>query len=369
MKRAILGAIGLAVGICAAGGSAVAADAYNDTGAWYVAPLGQYTLLYHKRVSQDNFGFQVGLGYNFAPQVAAEIALGSGSFRVKGSRESEKLTPVALDMLFKLTPATSMVRPYLLVGGGGMRDNIGHVPANNNEWMAEGGVGLLTGLGSQSGSTRLQLRTEAKYRYEFIRNVPDIPRNPGDVVFGVGFQLMFGAPTPPPPPVARALPPPPPAEPAPPPPPPPPVDGDDDGDGVANSIDRCPNTPKGDQVDAYGCTIKDEIRLPGVTFATNSAELTPESDMVLGYAVSTLQHHPDFVIEVDGHTDSVGTDKYNLMLSQRRAQSVLNYLKSHGVTNTMTAKGYGKADPIDDNRTAEGRLANRRVALKVVRGL
>jgi OOP family OmpA-OmpF porin len=48
---------------------------------------------------------------------------------------------------------------------------------------------------------------------------------------------------------------------------------------------------------------------------------------------------------------------------------VLLYLKAHGVSNTLTAKGYGKADPIDDNRTPEGRLANRRVALKVLSGL
>jgi outer membrane protein OmpA-like peptidoglycan-associated protein len=75
------------------------------------------------------------------------------------------------------------------------------------------------------------------------------------------------------------------------------------------------------------------------------------------------------VIEVDGHTDSIGTDKYNIALSQRRAESVLLYLKGHGVTNTLTAKGYGKADPIADNRTEEGRLANRRVALKVLSGL
>jgi OOP family OmpA-OmpF porin len=369
MKRVIFG--GVMVALCAAGASrhAVAADAYDDTGAWYLSLLGQYTLLDDKRVSKDDFGFQVGLGYDIAPQLAGEVALSSGAFHVKGSGASEKLSATSFDLLFKVLPATAMFRPYVLVGAGGMTDNIGRFSGDNNAWLAEGGVGLLTGLGSQSSSTRLQLRTEAKYRYEFIRNTPLIPNDPRDVIFGVGLQLMFGAPTPPPPPVAKALPPPPPEPPPPPPPPPPPVDGDDDGDGVPNSIDRCPNTPKGDKVDAYGCTIKDEIRLPGVTFATNSAELTPESDMVLGYAVTTLKHHPEFVIEVDGHTDSVGTDKYNLALSQRRAQSVLDYIKGHGVTNTLTAKGYGKADPIDDNRTAEGRLANRRVALKVVSGL
>ena len=109
--------------------------------------------------------------------------------------------------------------------------------------------------------------------------------------------------------------------------------------------------------------------MPGVTFATNSSDLTPESDTILTYAVQTLNAHPELVIEVDGHTDNTGSDKYNLALSQRRAQSVLLYLKAHGVTNTLTAKGYGKADPIDDNRSAEGRLANRRVALKVISGL
>jgi OOP family OmpA-OmpF porin len=199
-----------------------------------------------------------------------------------------------------------------------------------------------------------------------IQGAPFIPNNPGDVIVGLGVQFMFGAPTAPPPapkaaPVVIQ-------EPPPPPPPPPPEPLDSDGDGVPDSIDRCPNTPKGDKVDAYGCTIKDEIRLPGVTFAVNSAELTPESDEVLGYAVTTLKHHPEFVIEVDGHTDSTGSDKLNLSLSQRRAESVEAYLKSHGVTNTLTAKGYGKTRPIEDNKTAEGRLANRRVTLKILSG-
>jgi OmpA-OmpF porin, OOP family len=57
-----------------------------------------------------------------------------------------------------------------------------------------------------------------------------------------------------------------------------------------------------------------------------------------------------------------------LRLSQRRAESVMQYLKEHGLTNPMTAKGYGKADPIADNSTREGRLANRRVTLHVVGG-
>ena len=120
--------------------------------------------------------------------------------------------------------------------------------------------------------------------------------------------------------------------------------------------------------DSVGCTIKDEIKLPGVTFATNSADLVPESAATLNYAVDTLKKYPQMIIEVRGHTDNRGSDKLNLNLSQRRAESVMNYLKDHGVTNSLTAKGYGKENPIADNKTEEGRLANRRVTLRIVGG-
>ena len=63
-----------------------------------------------------------------------------------------------------------------------------------NTWTAEGGLGALTALGPQTGSFRLQLRTEAKYRREFIQNTAYNPNNPGDVIFGVGLQFEFGAP-------------------------------------------------------------------------------------------------------------------------------------------------------------------------------
>ena len=117
-----------------------------------------------------------------------------------------------------------------------------------------------------------------------------------------------------------------------------------------------------------GCPIKDEIKLQGVNFATGSADLIPTSDFVLSYAVQSLKKNPSLVIEVDGHTDSVGSASKNLALSQARAETVLHYLQQHGVTNTMTAKGYGKDRPIADNKTSEGRLQNRRVTLKIVGG-
>ena len=66
------------------------------------------------------------------------------------------------------------------------------------------------------------------------------------------------------------------------------------------------------------------------------------------------------------HTSSVGTDEYNMALSQRRAETVMNYLKEHGVTNRMTAKGYGPEDPLADNSTADGRQQNRRVQFVII---
>jgi OmpA-OmpF porin, OOP family len=88
----------------------------------------------------------------------------------------------------------------------------------------------------------------------------------------------------------------------------------------------------------------------------------------LNTTAASLKPYPDLAIEVRGYTDSRGSPAYNLKLSQRRAESVMEYLQSHGVANHMTAKGYGKEDPIADNKTQEGQLANRRVTLHIVGG-
>lgn len=361
MKRAICG--GLLAVACTAGASATAGNVYDDTGSFYISPMGQYDLLDKNRDARDDFGYQVGVGKNFSPNWAGEIDVNNGSFKVPHSGVSQKLMGYSLDVLYKFGP-DSMFRPYLLAGAGLIEDKIGG-NGTNTFYLAEAGAGFLTGIGSQAGATRVQLRTEAKYRVEFAGPNAFRPRDPGDLIFGVGLQFSFGNPTPPPPKPAAVLPP----EPLPPPPPPaPPEPLDSDGDGVPDSMDKCPNTPKGDKVDAFGCTIKDEIKLQGVNFATDSAELVPESHYVLDYGVATLKKYPQLVIEVHGHTDNTGSVKHNLLLSQRRAESVMKYLQDHGVTNTMTAKGYGKEHPIADNSTADGRLENRRVSLHIVSG-
>jgi OOP family OmpA-OmpF porin len=109
------------------------------------------------------------------------------------------------------------------------------------------------------------------------------------------------------------------------------------------------------------------VILRGVEFATNAATLTEGSRPVLDAVAEDLKIHPLVQVELQGHTDSRGADAYNLDLSQRRADSVRDYLVSRGVPGTrLTARGYGETDPIADNATAAGRAENRRVVMKVV---
>jgi len=74
------------------------------------------------------------------------------------------------------------------------------------------------------------------------------------------------------------------------------------------------------------------------------------------------------IAEVRGYADSTGSQAYNLQLTQHRAETVMHYMQSHGLSNRMSAKGFGKEDPIADNATREGRLANRRVELHITGG-
>lgn len=101
-----------------------------------------------------------------------------------------------------------------------------------------------------------------------------------------------------------------------------------------------------------------------MNFDNGSARLRPEFIAILDNAAATLKEWGEIKVEVAGHTDSACTDKYNLGLSQRRAEAVRDYLIRQGVAaDRLTAKGYGESMPVADNKTAEGRYRNRRVEL------
>ena len=104
-----------------------------------------------------------------------------------------------------------------------------------------------------------------------------------------------------------------------------------------------------------------------ITFALNSADLNAQFFNALEGVALVLKEYNKTVIEVAGHTDSTGSDSYNMQLSQRRAQAVASYLASQGVKQErLITVGAGEAYPIASNDTEQGRAANRRVALTIV---
>jgi outer membrane protein OmpA-like peptidoglycan-associated protein len=161
-------------------------------------------------------------------------------------------------------------------------------------------------------------------------------------------------------------------------------DGDEDGDGVPDSRDKCPGTPKGVQVDADGCpppapapmaeepvVVKEEtIVVRDVHFEFNKSTLTAADKEVLSGVASRLKQESSTAqLRVTGHTDSVGSNAYNQRLSEKRANSVVQYLIESGVPRAsfVSVAGAGESQPVADNKTADGRAMNRRTEIKINR--
>jgi outer membrane protein OmpA-like peptidoglycan-associated protein len=106
--------------------------------------------------------------------------------------------------------------------------------------------------------------------------------------------------------------------------------------------------------------------MPDVLFETGRYALRPSARESLAKVAGILLAYPDLRLEIDGHTDSVGSDSYNQQLSEKRAASVRDYLVQQGIpTSSVTTEGFGKTQPIASNETAAGRKQNRRVELVV----
>jgi outer membrane protein OmpA-like peptidoglycan-associated protein len=104
-----------------------------------------------------------------------------------------------------------------------------------------------------------------------------------------------------------------------------------------------------------------------VTFATNEASVQPQFRTTLDQVADVLKQYNQTYIDVYGHTDSTGSDSYNLGLSQRRAASVADYLTSRGVQSArLGTRGFGETQPVASNDTEDGKAANRRVEIKLV---
>ncbi len=110
-----------------------------------------------------------------------------------------------------------------------------------------------------------------------------------------------------------------------------------------------------------------KLTLKNITFESNSAELSASSYIELNRVIKLMTDNKGIKIEISAHTDDVGSETYNLKLSNRRATSVVNYLIEHNISNSdLIAKGYGESAPLVPNISDENRALNRRVELKII---
>ena len=135
---------------------------------------------------------------------------------------------------------------------------------------------------------------------------------------------------------------------------------DSDGDGVYDDEDQCPGTPVGANVNAVGCWTLDHV-----LFDFDKAEIKPAGYPLLDAVVAILEKNPAMSVELQGHTDNVGTKAYNMDLSMRRSQAVAKYLVDKGIMrNRLATTGFGFQSPVALNGTGFGRSLNRRVELR-----
>ncbi|MCK9605358.1 MAG: OmpA family protein [Methylomonas sp.] len=322
---------------------AQAADQFLDN-RWYVAPFASYIETGGDRKAADGWGGGLGVGKIINEHFNAELR---GFYQGFGGTNGPwDLAGGTADLQYYFF--RDKFSPYAVMGLGAM----------NSCASANCGIGLIgeAGLGvSYEVADNLLIRSDVRYRYNNNLNAQVQPGTDEfhDMTVNLGVVIPFGEK---PKYVAKA-------EPyiA-----PPPVDDcstrDEDADGVNDCLDKCPGTIKGATVDHNGCAVR--LILKGQHFKYDSAELTVKAQGILDDVAKSLIAYPQKnEIEIQGHASSEGSDSYNMKLSQRRAYSVLEYLKMKGVTNKLNAKGYGETQPIADNKTEAGRSENRRVEL------
>jgi outer membrane protein OmpA-like peptidoglycan-associated protein len=158
-------------------------------------------------------------------------------------------------------------------------------------------------------------------------------------------------------------------------------DPDNDGDGIADLADSCPDQPEtvNDYHDEDGCpdeagehikVVDEKIVLNHkIHFETGNATLQQTSHEVLGELAGALKKNDQLVlVRVEGHTDNQGSRQTNRKLSQRRAESVRNYLIDRGVSpERLAATGFGETQPVATNKTDAGRAKNRRVEFQILK--
>jgi OOP family OmpA-OmpF porin len=300
--------------------------------------------------------YGLGLGYNFDENFSTEVSFSYIDSESREHRGDVDGYLYRLDALYHFMPSNKLV-PYLAAGVGGitLKPDRGSTDSN---FLINYGAGLKYFV-----TENMALRGDARHLVTFPEN---------NLLYTVGLTYYFGGKKK----AEKSAPP-----------------KDSDGDGVYDDMDRCPDTPRGVKVDASGCPLDSDGDgvydyldkcpdtpkgasvdnrgcwiLKNVYFDTDKWDIKPKFYAELDKVVSVLRENPSLKIEIQGHTDNVGTARYNQKLSEKRANAVMQYLLEKGTAQSrLNAVGFGFRHPAASNDTPEGRAKNRRIELKLIR--
>ncbi len=323
-------------------------------GQFYLAPGLQWMEFDDGLDLDEDIGYFAGFGYDFTDRISAEISTFDLDPETAAGSDID-VDHYKFDFFYGLNDGSGSWQPFVVTGFG----NTKFEGENDTIWDIGGGV-------KYKLSDNLTWRTAAR-AYTFLG------RDTEDRDWGIDTALIwyFGgdssprretaspAPAPAPAPAAR------PETPAP---------ADDDRDGVPDSADACPDTPRNYAVDAEGCPIPVEevarVELL-VNFEFDRSEVRPQYFDEIEEVADFMEQYPDLVIELEGHTDGMGTEEYNQGLSERRANAVRDVLieRFDVQGSRITATGFGESQPIASNDSAAGRAENRRVITVIIRTL
>jgi OOP family OmpA-OmpF porin len=347
-------------------GVAGAAHAADDGSSYdtYVYFGGFYLDADNKRIpggsSGDSYGVQAGVGKRLSDRLWVEGLYFGSTIETGGAGTDFYQNGFGVDLQYAFGQRSEFT-PYLLAGLGGVYNDV--VGSSNDKFTPylNVGAGFTRAI---FGNEQLRLRGELRAVYDDYQ----FQGQDGMIDYRamVGLEMGLGAPREvirevekvviKEVPVERVVV----QEVA------APVVLDSDGDGVPDDRDLCPNTPAGARVDANGCVIEQTLVMRDITFEFNSARLTTNAQRLMENVVAFLRADPQARIIISGHTDSIGSEAYNLKLSRDRANEVRDYLIGYGIdAGRLTALGFGKARPIASNDTEIGRETNRRVEFRI----
>ncbi len=322
------------------------AFAENRAEAFNVTPfVGGFNFDMHLPYDAQNWTYGLGLGYNFSEKLGAEFTINAVQTKDRGSLDlnhgtytgdyDAKVYLYKLDLLYHLTNLIpgDMIVPYLAAGIGDITYSTDRPGVNtDNNFAVDYGGGLKIFL-----TKDLALRGDMRHVIDF-----NSYKDHNNFLYTVGLTYEIGGKT-------KEI-------------KPEPIAASEPASAPAPVVVTPPSPPSAPAPKVLGSII-----FRNILFDFDKSNIKPESYQILDEVTEYLKANADIKMEVQGHTDSVGTAEYNLKLSDRRAASVKKYLVDKGVeADRLKTKGYGLTKPVVSNDTEENRAMNRRVEFKPI---